>query len=532
MAGADGHNCGFTEGDMQDDNFEITDKDLRLFQEISTSIHAVKNFDEMLQHILYQIKTAFHVDGASIALHEPEKKEFYFIRTIEMQKHGRDADIEKMRFPEQRGIAGWVLANDQTAIIPDTDKDERVLRFSDTRESRQIKSLACVPLRSQAGPIGVLYIVNKRIGTFPSKDILLLEILSVTIAITIENSRLCGKLENYARSLERENLRLKSEVQDRYERHGIIGHSAAMRRLYDLIDKVIGSDITVLIQGETGTGKELIAKIIHYGGPQKDRPFISENCGALTDNLLESELFGHVKGAFTGATTDKKGLFELADGGVVMLDEIGEMPPNLQVKMLRVLQENEFRPVGGSAYRKVNVRIIACTNRNLEEEVAEGRFRKDLFYRINVFPITIPPLRERREDIPLLADHFLAAFSKKYGRPKPNLTAAALDMLIRNDWPGNVRELQNEIERSLTLAKPGEDIRPDHLSPTVNSAATGGDMADDFDLTLPESVARLEKQMITRAMEQADSNRTHAAQALGITRQGLLKKIKRLGLKF
>ena len=516
---------------MQDINSEITDKDLKLFQDISTSIHAVKDFDEMLQHILHQIKTTFHVDGASIALHEPDNKEFYFIRTIEMQKHGRDSDIEKMRFPEHLGIAGWVLTNNQTAIIPDTDKDERVLRFSDTKESQQIKSMVCVPLRSQAGPIGVLYIVNKRKGTFPPKDILLLEILSVTIAITIENSRLCGNLENYARLLEKENLRLKSEVQERYERHGIIGHSTAMRRLYDLIDKVIDTDITVLIQGETGTGKELIAKIIHYGGLQKDRPFISENCGALTDNLLESELFGHVKGAFTGATSDKKGLFELADGGAVMLDEIGEMPPNMQVKMLRVLQENEFRPVGGSVYKKVNVRIIACTNRDLEEEVTKGNFRKDLFYRINVFPITIPPLRERREDIPLLAAHFLAAFSQKYGRPKSNLTAAALDMLVRYDWPGNVRELQNEIERALTLAKPDEDIRVDHLSPSVSATLTG-ETGDDLHLTLPETVAKLEKQMITRAMEQAELNRTHAAQALGITRQGLLKKIKRLNLKF
>ncbi len=517
------------EGDMQDRYSGIADKDLRLFQEISTSIHAVKDFDEMLKLVLYQIKEAFRVDGTSIALHEADKKEFYFLRTIEMQKHGRDPDIEKMRFPEDRGIAGWVLKNDQTAVIPDTDKDERFLRMSDTKEGQQIKSMACVPLRSQQGPIGVLYIVNKRKGAFSPKDILLLEILSVTIAITIENSRLCGNLENYARILEKENLRLKSEVQDRYERHGIIGHSPAMRRLYDLIDKVIATDITVLIQGETGTGKELIAKIIHYGGPHKDRPFISENCGALTDTLLESELFGHEKGAFTGATSDKKGLFELADGGAVMLDEIGEMPPNMQVKMLRVLQENEFRPVGGSAYKRVNVRIIACTNRNLEEEAARGRFRNDLFYRINVFPIMVPPLRDRREDIPLLADHFLAVFSQKNGRPKPNLTPAALDMLVRYDWPGNVRELQNEIGRALTLAKPDEDIRVSHLSPSVHSTLSDA-TADGLDLTLPQSVAKLEKQMITKVMEQVDSNRTHAARTLGITRQGLLKKIKRLGL--
>ena len=518
--------------DMRNNTSELTDGDLRLFEDISTSIHAVKDFDEMLHLILYRIKMAFQVDGASIALHEPDQKEFFFIRTIEMEKHGRDADIEKMRFPDHRGIAGWVLRNNQTAVIPDTTEDERVLSFSDARDSDQIKSMICVPLRSQAGPIGVLYIVNKRKGTFPPKDTRLLEILSVTIAITIENSRLCGKLENYARFLEKENLRLKSEVQNRYERHGIIGSSTAMRRLYELIDKVIDAGITVLIQGETGTGKELVAKVIHYGGRYKDQPFISENCGALTDSLLESELFGHVKGAFTGAISDKKGLFELADGGAVMLDEIGEMPPNMQVKMLRVLQENEFRPVGGSVYKKVNVRIIACTNRNLEEEVEKGKFRQDLYYRINVFPINIPPLRKRREDIPLLANHFLEFFSEKYNRPKPILTADALDRLMGYDWPGNVRELQNEIERALTLARPDEDISAEHLSTSLRNAVNNGIIDEDLHLTLPETVTRVEKQMISRELEKAKMNRTHAARALGITRQGLLKKIKRYNLSF
>jgi Nif-specific regulatory protein len=293
---------------------------------------------------------------------------------------------------------------------------------------------------------------------------------------------------------------------------------------------VIDAGITVLIQGETGTGKELVAKVIHYGGRYKDQPFISENCGALTDSLLESELFGHVKGAFTGAISDKKGLFELADGGAVMLDEIGEMPPNMQVKMLRVLQENEFRPVGGSVYKKVNVRIIACTNRNLEEEVEKGKFRQDLYYRINVFPINIPPLRKRREDIPLLANHFLEFFSEKYNRPKPILTTDALDRLMGYDWPGNVRELQNEIERALTLARPDEDISAEHLSTSLRNTVNNGIIDDDLHLTLPETVTRVEKQMISRELEKAKMNRTHAAQTLGISRQGLLKKIKRYNI--
>jgi Nif-specific regulatory protein len=284
---------------------------------------------------------------------------------------------------------------------------------------------------------------------------------------------------------------------------------------------------TILIQGETGTGKELIAKAIHYNGPLKDKPFVAENCGALSENLLESELFGHVKGAFTGAISDKKGLFEMADGGTILLDEIGETPPAMQVKLLRVLQEGQFRPVGASHYMNVNVRIIACTNRNLKEEMAKGNFREDLYYRINVFPLTIPPLRERKEDIPQLAAHFLKDIANKFKRPIPHLTSTALELISAYDWPGNVRELQNEMERALTLAGKNKEISEEYLSTKIFNSMDDNGTVFKKNGTLQEVTERIEKQMVFEALEKTGGNRSRASNQLGITRQGLLNKIKR-----
>jgi len=345
--------------------------------------------------------------------------------------------------------------------------------------------------------------------------------------MAIENAKNYGVLKQYANSLEEQNRRLMSEVQQRFEVQGLIASSSSMRQLFSLMEKVIDVTTTILIQGETGTGKELIAKVIHYNGPLKDKPFVAENCGALSENLLESELFGHVKGAFTGAVSDKKGLFEMADGGTILLDEIGETPPSMQVKLLRVLQEGKFRPVGASHYIKVNVRIIACTNRNLEDEMAKGNFREDLYYRVNVFPLTIPPLRERKEDIPLLAVHFLREFAKKFNRPVPRLTATVLELISSYSWPGNVRELQNEMERALTLAGSNKEITEAYLSPKCFDSMENSDPVYKKGDTLQEVTVRIEKQMVHEALEEAGGNRSHAANLLGITRQGLLNKIKR-----
>ncbi|MGD8302768.1 MAG: sigma 54-interacting transcriptional regulator, partial [Desulfobacterales bacterium] len=387
------------------------------------------------------------------------------------------------------------------------------------------------PLKTRKQVMGVLYAINKHDAEFVPKDLRLLEVLSVIIAVSIENARLYGEVQQYASSLEKENYRLKTECQARFNVQGIIGCSAAMQIVFSLLDKVIDTDTAVLIQGETGTGKELLAKVIHYNGPLKDKPFVAENCGALSENLLESEIFGHVKGAFTGAIADKKGLFEMANGGTVFLDEISDMPLSMQTKLLRVLQENQIRPVGGSRYRKVDFRLISSSNRDLLEQVKEGKFREDLFYRVQIFPIVIPPLRERIEDLPLLAAHFLETRAARLDRPLAQLTPAALETLMQHDWPGNVRELENEIERALTLAGNNTEITPEYLSERIKMDSDISGARDAKAATLKEATARVERQMVFDALRKTGGNRSQAARELGLTRQGLLNKIARYDIK-
>ena len=505
----------------------LTNADLNLLHQVSKSIHSIHDLAKMLQNILLKIKEVFAIEGASIALHDATNKEFYFIRTVEEQHGIVQKKRGQMRFPDDYGVAGWVLRENRAVIIPDVSRDERFSDKLGIQHDIITRSMICVPLRTRKGSIGVLYTLNKLEGEFTPKEVRLLEILSGTIAIAIENAKLYGEIIQYATSLEKENVRLKSEVQNRFNLQGIIGSSAPMRGVFELLNKVIGTPTSVLIQGETGTGKELLAKVIHYNSSLKDKPFIAENCGALSENLLESELFGHVKGAFTGAIADKKGLFELADGGTVFLDEIVDMPHAMQTKLLRVLQEGQVRPVGGSHYREVNFRLITSSNRDLLAEVKKESFRDDLYYRVQVFPIKLPPLRERKEDIPLLAAHFLEKFAEKLNRPVARLTPWALDLLVQFDWPGNVRELENEIERALTLAGADREIQARYLSEKITGTVGQDDVTQVNGMTLHDATERLEVQMVTRALRDADGNRSKAARILGLTRQGLINKITR-----
>ncbi len=512
--------------------FQLAEEDLSLFYEVANSIHAVRDLDEMLQNILHKIKTVFRVEGASLALHDPEQSEFYFIRTVEEGHEGDHERKRKMRFPDHMGVAGWVLKERRPALIPDVSKDDRFFRGIDIQEDFETRSMICLPLLTRKGLIGILYALNKLDGEFAARDVRLLEILSGTIAIAIENGQLYGEVKQQASSLVQENLRLKSEVQSRFNVQGVVGSAPAMRKLFDVLEKVVNTSTTVVIQGETGTGKELIAKVVHYSGPRKDKPFVAENCSALSESLLESELFGHVKGAFTGATSDKKGLFEEANGGTIFLDEIGEMSAAMQVKLLRVLQEGQLRPVGASKSRKVDVRLIAATNRNLEEEVQKGNFREDLFYRVYVFPITLPPLRERREDVPLLIEHFRKRFAKTLTGRAPRISPRVVDLLTRYDWPGNVRELENEVERAITLAAADKEIREEHLSEKVKGIPEKTMVLEGIEEgTLQEVTEAIERRMIREALQKTGGNRTHAARALGLTRQGLFNKISRYDIQ-
>ena len=327
------------------------------------------------------------------------------------------------------------------------------------------------------------------------------------------------------KALRRENENLRHQVQTRYSMPGIVAGSAPMQRVLELVARVAPSDATVLIEGESGTGKELIAKAIHHASPRAARPFVAVNGGALPEPLLESEMFGHVKGAFTGAVATKRGLLEEAQDGTFFLDEIGEMPGSLQVKLLRALQEREIRRVGGNQPITLNVRIIAATNRDLAQLMREGRFREDLYYRLNVFPVKLPPLRERREDIPLLAEHFLARAAERHGRAM-RLTPAASACLLSYAWPGNVRELENAIERAAILAS-GEAITPDDLPPHI---ASGAGLGPTPGLPAQQNLAEIEKAHIVQTLERCGWNHSRAAEALGIGRTTLWRKLKDYGL--
>ncbi len=322
-------------------------------------------------------------------------------------------------------------------------------------------------------------------------------------------------------------------MERKYAFDRIIGSSPAMNAVFEVMEKVAETDATVLIGGETGTGKDLVARAIHYSGSRKDERFLAQNCASLPDTLLESELFGHMRGAFTGAHADKKGLFEVAHRGTVFLDEVGETHPGMQVRLLRVLQDGEIRPLGSSDTRMVDVRIIAATNCNLREEAEQGRFREDLYYRLRVVEIEIPPLRERRSDIPLLAHHFLDASNQKMGRQLKGFTNAAMDRLVSYSWGGNVRELENELERTVALAGDAERVTVDMLSEHIRGAVPDADpRVDDLPpgMTMNASVDSLKRRMILDAIADTGS-KTRAAKSLGIPRQSLQKMMKRLGLK-
>jgi two-component system, NtrC family, response regulator HydG len=328
--------------------------------------------------------------------------------------------------------------------------------------------------------------------------------------------------------LEKENIFLKEQLGTRFDFANIIGRSRPMQDLLETVAMVAPTEATVLIQGESGTGKELIANAIHQNSPRGNHPFIKINCAALPETLLESELFGHEKGAFTGATGRRQGRFQLAHRGSILLDEIAEMSTATQSKVLRVLQEREFEPVGSSETVKVDTRIIAATNKNLQEEVKANRFREDLYYRINVVNVTVPALRERRDDIPLLVDFFLKRYAEKNRRHLKGVTPKAMDLLMRYDWPGNIRELENVVERAVIMGR-GDFITPEEL-PGALKNLDPGDMEIRIEAPVGKSLKEMEKAMILRTLEEAGGNRTHAAQILGISRRTLQLKLKEYGI--
>jgi Nif-specific regulatory protein len=398
----------------------------------------------------------------------------------------------------------------------------------------QIRSVLAVPFWKGDEILGVLQMDNRQsTGVFSSADLDICAVLAHHASLAVANARLVQRLRAAEERLKKENTFLKTREESRRVGKGqreIIGTAPATQALLEQLTKVIDTRVTVLIEGETGVGKELIAAALHYRSRRRGALFVSQNCAAMPENLLESELFGHKKGSFTGAHEDKKGLFEIADGGTLFLDEVTEMPLALQSKLLRALQEGEIRPLGATQEKRVNVRIVAATNRNLEKEVAAGRFREDLYYRLKVFPIRVPPLRERRQDIPLLAEHFLARYTTELGKAAAGFSQQAMELLQAYDWPGNVRELENEAQRLVIQLEAGEFVTPEILSPRIRQIDGVVERVKPRKGTLKEMMDQLERWLVIEALREHGNSKTAAAKTLGITREGLHKKLRAFGL--
>jgi len=384
--------------------------------------------------------------------------------------------------------------------------------------------LICVPLLFEDQVIGTMSIERRRNSSVGwEADLRLMNMISAIIA---QAARVRQDAAEQIQSLREENDRLQAEIAHNFRPKNMIGNSTEMRGVYLHIEQVASSVTTVLIRGESGTGKELVAKALHEKGPRRDKAFVKFNCAALPDSIIESELFGHEKGAFTGALAMRKGRFETAHGGTIFLDEIGDISATTQVKLLRVLQEKEFERVGSQSALKTDVRVVAATSRNLEEMIESGDFREDLYYRLNVFPIYMPPLRSRKCDILLLADHFIERYSAQMGVKPARISSAAIDLLMSYHWPGNVRELENCIERAVVLAK-GESIKAHHLPPTLQKK-TPKERAESA--TLDEALNALEREMIVDSLKETNSNMAETARRLGLTERKVGLRVKKHGL--
>ena len=387
----------------------------------------------------------------------------------------------------------------------------------ETEEQKGSRSVLCAPMTGTGRALGILYLETTDAATFTQDDLQLVSAIASLAAMGLENARQFEQLGM-------ENQRLRAEV---CLTHDMVGRGARMREVYQFIERVAPSDSTVLIQGESGTGKELAARAIHKNSPRKNHPFVALNCAALTETLLESELFGHEKGAFTSAICQKKGYLEVAEGGTIFLDEIGELPPILQAKLLRVLQEREFVRVGGTKTIKINVRFLAATNRDLQKSVREEKFRGDLFHRLNVISITLPALREHPEDIPALAEHFLARYATKVARKVTGLSEPARACLLHYDWPGNIRELENAMERAVVVGS-SDLILPEDLPDTlVETGVNHGPSAAKYH----DAIRDLKKQLILNALEQSGGNITEAAKLLGVHGNYLHRLMRNLDLR-
>jgi len=489
------------------------DSSIDHLKEISTWVSSVQDLDQLLELIIETATRMMDAKASSLLLLDRKSKKLQFkVATGE-----KGTDVKQFEIDLGQGIAGYVAETGEPLLIPDVAKDPRWYKQISESIGFKTQSIACVPMKLNGDIIGVVEIIDKADGSsIREQDLKILSVFADLAAQAIGNAR---KIEHDKREIRD----LKKELQDKYE---IVGESKALRKVISDSIKVANSKSSTLILGETGTGKELLARLIHRAGARKDEPMIVLNCAALPETLLEDELFGHEKGAYTGAAGQKIGKFELADRGTIFLDEIGEMSPNMQTKLLRIVQEGVFYRVGGNKSIPVDVRLISATNRNIEEDVADGKFREDLYYRINVVQIHMPPLRERREDIALLAEYFLDIFKKERGTSNLEISKEAMDLIIEYDWPGNVREMKNALERAVVMGN-GKKILPEDL-PTFACKPQYPGL--EVGLSLKEATDMFKKEFISLNLRHTDGNRSRAAKKMQIQRTYLSRLIAKYSL--
>ncbi|MBN1688844.1 MAG: nif-specific transcriptional activator NifA [Candidatus Omnitrophica bacterium] len=512
--------------------------ELQALYDISQSIHSSLNLETVMKNIMAILHEKMGMERGTLTLLDTHTGEL----SIEVA-HGLDREaIGRGRYRVGEGITGKVVAAGEPMIVPNVGKEPLFLNRTKSRGDISMKNIAflCVPIKLDQKTIGALSVDRLVYEGDPSldEDLRLLTIISsmASQAVRIDQLR-----EKEKEKLRDENVRLRQELKKKFHPTNIVGECKRMADIYASIELVSQTRATVMLRGASGTGKELVAHAIHYNSDRAEGPFIKISCAALPETLLESELFGYEKGAFTGAATSKKGRFEMAHRGTLFLDEIGDISLSMQVKLLRVLQEKEFERLGGTQTIRVDVRFITATNKDLEVEVKAGRFREDLYYRLNVIPIFLPTLRERKEDIPLLVNHFLRKANEVNGKSVQYISDSSMEYFLNYAWPGNVRELENAIERAVVLC-PSDTLTPDlfpipgvrkiNLYDTVPSEDDDKMIAESEGLEkLPEAVEFLEKKMIKRALEKTNGNQRKAAQLLAVTERILGYKIKNYGLK-
>lgn len=520
--------------------------------EISKIITSSLDLEEVFQSIMVTIEKSLKLEKGSLVLYDSNSATLKLVAAVGLSQE----EIERGTYQPGEGITGRVFETGEPAYIPSILHEpnflNRVGYLDHFKSDPENVSLICTPIRGEISTLGVLsvfFVNNKNIDIQTYMDF-----LQVLASMIYQAIKIHDLVDEAKKEISRENILLKRELREKYKFGTIIGKSKSMEKIFEKIRLIADSRASVLIVGESGTGKEMIASAIHYNSNRSEKPFIKINCAAIPENLLESELFGHTKGSFTGAYFDKKGKFELADGGTIFLDEIGEMDVNLQSKLLRVLQEKEIEAIGSHKVKKVDVRVIAATNANLEELIAQKKFRSDLFYRLNVVNIQLPPLRERTEDIPILVTHFIERYSKENGKNIHGITKEAYKLLLAYSWPGNVRELENMIERAIVLSQNEildvEDFNEIYNKLNSNLKSKDLTVADSQDLlieypplsslniddldgrALEVVVREVEARLIAFAMKKFRYTKTRVAKFLGINRNTLDKRIKELNIEY